>query len=113
MYTSGFDKVSEIVCSDFLEANRNYIKRIISGTHNKTTGLNWERFTEQAYGKSNFVQSFRTKCQQVAFVDMSDESGKGFAEIEESGQKFDLITSEFAFCEGTRDLTNYEDVIAK
>ena len=114
MFASGFDNVSEIVCSDFLEANRTYVKGLISGeARSKYSGFDWEKLTEWAYGNSSLVESFRKKCKKVAFVDMSDESGKGYEEIEESGTEFDLITSEWAFGEGTRDLANYEEVIKK
>ena len=114
MFASGFDNVSEIVCSDFLETNRTYVKGLISGeARSKYIGFDWEKLTEWAYGNSSLVESFRKKCKKVAFVDMSEESGKGYEEIEESGTEFDLITSEWAFCEGTRDLVNYEEVIKK
>ncbi|XP_075248313.1 phenylethanolamine N-methyltransferase-like [Convolutriloba macropyga] len=114
MYTSGFDNVSEIVCCDFLETNRRYVEKIISqGTQATDEVFDWKKWTQWAYGNPDLVESFRRKCKQVSFVDMCDKNGKGFEQLETSGKLFDLITSEWAICEGTCDLASYEKVIRK
>jgi len=114
MFASGFDQVSEVVCSDFLEANRDYINRVVSDS--TSCNFNWSGFCKWAYGNEQLVQSFQRKCRNMAFVDMSSEQD-GFEQIEQlsppSGALFDVITSEWAFCEGARDLDNYEAVIAR
>ena len=114
MFASGFDQVTEIVCSDFLEENRKYIIRIIEvpNSCDLSEAFTWTKFTKWAYGNADLVNLFRKKCREIKFVDMSKASATGMSEIESSAP-YDLINSEWAFCEGSRDLENYKVLIQK
>ena len=114
MYLSGFDKVSNIVCSDYVERNRQYISDVISGKVSSTNGkFHWNEFTKQIYGDKDSIMfdSFRQKCRHIEHVDLSilDE---GLKAVEAHGP-YQLITSEWTFSEGTRDLTEYEELLAR
>ena len=114
MYISAFEKVESIICSDYVESNQNYIKDIIFAPTSEQNGrFNWSQFMSIVYGDKNtkFVETFREKCRKVSHVDLSCLS-EGLSDVESSGP-YNIITSEWTFSEGTKDLTEYEELLKR
>ena len=59
----------------------------------------------------SFVETFREKCRKVSHVDISSLN-EGLTEVESLGL-YNIITSEWTFSEGTKDLTEYEALLER
>ena len=109
---AGQEKVTSITCSDFLQSNRDYIKRFLTCEDtSQGFGLDWEKFSAWAFEQdgAQLVQNFKKKCEAVEMIDMSDLST--FVPLRNKGVVYQMVTSECAFCEGAKDLSGYEAVI--
>ncbi len=114
LYLSGQDKVASITCSDFLQTNRDYVKRFLASNNtSEGFGIDWEKFATWAFKQdgTRLVEQFKRKYGKFEMFDMTKLSS--FEALRNDSGGYDVITSEYALCEGTQDLEGYEAVIGE